>query len=100
MVNEFADLQHDVVQYPTLAPEESPEEHQQSHPTKTEGIRQPFPQKLMEMVTNETVECSSIVSWLPDGHAFMIRKPMAFTSEIIPKVSTVALVLPVTVTPP
>lgn len=52
---------------------------------KTGGVTQPFPEKLMEMLTKET-DCPSIVGWLPHGRAFIVRKPTAFTSEIMPKV--------------
>jgi hypothetical protein len=52
---------------------------------KTGGVTQPFPEKLMEMLSKET-DCPSIVGWLPHGRAFIVRKPKAFTSEIMPKV--------------
>ena len=51
---------------------------------KTGGVTQPFPEKLMEMLSNET-ESQTVVGWLPHGRAFIVRKPKAFTSEIMPK---------------
>lgn len=47
------------------------------------GVTQPFPEKLYNMLTAE-VE-SALVSWLPHGRAFIIRKPKAFAAEIMPK---------------
>jgi hypothetical protein len=53
---------------------------------KTGGVTQPFPEKLHEMLDTETaVEAQSIVSWLPHGRAFIVRKPKVFTKEIMPK---------------
>ncbi|KAI2502988.1 hypothetical protein MHU86_11493 [Fragilaria crotonensis] len=44
---------------------------------KTGGVTQPFPEKLMEMLTKET-DCPSIVGWLPHGRAFIVRKPTVY----------------------
>jgi hypothetical protein len=53
---------------------------------KTGGVTQPFPEKLHEMLDTETdSETQSIVSWLPHGRAFIVRKPKVFTKEIMPK---------------
>lgn len=53
---------------------------------KTGGVSQPFPEKLHEMLDTETEgEAQSIVSWLPHGRAFIVRKPKVFTKEIMPK---------------
>lgn len=51
---------------------------------KTGGVTQPFPEKLMEMLSKET-DNPGIVGWLPHGRAFIVRKPKAFTTEIMPK---------------
>jgi len=47
--------------------------------------RQPFPQKLMEMLSKEGVEQPHVVSWLPHGRAFLVKQRKLFTSEIMPK---------------
>jgi hypothetical protein len=53
---------------------------------KTGGVTQPFPEKLHEMLDSETdPEAQTIVSWLPHGRAFIVRKPKVFTKEIMPK---------------
>ena len=55
---------------------------------KTGGVTQPFPEKLMEMLTLEERQDSpsdGIVGWLPHGRAFIVRKPKMFTTEIMPK---------------
>ena len=46
-----------------------------------------FPDKLHEMLLNESSDdpASAIVSWLPHGRAFIVRKPKEFTTEIMPK---------------
>ena len=50
---------------------------------KTGGVTKPFPEKLHELLSTEAQE--DIVSWLPHGRAFLVRKPKAFTSEIMGK---------------
>ncbi len=58
---------------------------------KTGGVTQPFPEKLYEMLCKESPDTdpsqpiSCIVSWLPHGRAFIVRKPKLFTTEIMPK---------------
>jgi len=57
---------------------------------KTGGVTKPFPEKLYEMLSAETVSTSTensstIVTWLPHGRAFIVRKPKLFTSEIMAK---------------
>jgi hypothetical protein len=49
------------------------------------GSRQPFPQKLMEMLSKEGVEQSHAVCWLPHGRAFIVKQRKVFTSEIMPR---------------
>lgn len=46
-----------------------------------------FPDKLHEMLCQESSDdpASAIVSWLPHGRAFIVRKPKEFTTEIMPK---------------
>jgi hypothetical protein len=50
---------------------------------KTGGVTQPFPEKLHEMLERENEP--SVVSWLPHGRAFLVRKPKDFTSHVMPK---------------
>jgi len=54
---------------------------------KTGGVTQPFPEKLHEMLDTEAKnpESQSIVSWLPHGRAFIVRKPKEFTTDVMPK---------------
>jgi HSF-type DNA-binding len=53
---------------------------------KTGGVTQPFPEKLHDMLMAETSpEAQAIVSWLPHGRAFVVRKPKIFTADIMPK---------------
>ena len=53
---------------------------------KTGGVTQPFPEKLHEMLLAvEGTDKESIVSWLPHGRAFIVRKPKEFTDVIMPK---------------
>jgi hypothetical protein len=53
---------------------------------KTGGVTQPFPEKLQEMLRAvEGTENVEIVSWLPHGRAFLVRKPKEFTEVIMPK---------------
>ena len=50
---------------------------------KTGGVTQPFPEKLHTMLDDD--EDPSVVSWLPHGRAFLVRKPAEFTTQIMPK---------------
>ena len=52
---------------------------------KTGGVSVPFPEKLMEMLSKESSTNSSIVSWLPHGRAFIVRKPKDFSETIMHK---------------
>jgi hypothetical protein len=53
---------------------------------KTGGVSQPFPEKLHEMLTTvENTNESDIVTWLPHGRAFIVRRPKEFTDLIMPK---------------
>lgn len=51
---------------------------------KTGGVSQPFPDKLMAMLDQETIDHPDVVSWLPHGRAFLVRKPKVFTTEVMP----------------
>jgi hypothetical protein len=51
---------------------------------KTGGVTQPFPDKLMAMLDQETIDHPEVVSWLPHGRAFLVRKPKVFTTDIMP----------------
>eukprot|EP00980_Cylindrotheca_fusiformis_P029040 scaffold22701_cov123-Cylindrotheca_fusiformis.AAC.19 len=50
---------------------------------KTGGVTQPFPEKLHDMLDNANEP--TIVTWLPHGRAFLVKKPKIFTSQIMPK---------------
>jgi hypothetical protein len=50
---------------------------------KTGGVTQPFPEKLHELLERENVP--TIISWLPHGRAFLVRKPKEFTQGIMPR---------------
>jgi hypothetical protein len=53
---------------------------------KTGGVTQPFPEKLQEMLRAvDGTQDAEIVSWLPHGRAFLVRKPKEFTDVIMPK---------------
>ena len=52
---------------------------------KTGGVSTPFPEKLMDMLSSESLTNSSIVSWLPHGRAFIVRKPKEFSEHIMHK---------------
>lgn len=41
-----------------------------------------FPQRLMEMLSNE--KFSDAIAWLPHGRAFIIKDRNLFTSEVMP----------------
>lgn len=51
---------------------------------KTGGVMMPFPEKLMNMLDRESNTQPTVVSWLSHGRAFIVRKPKAFTNEIMP----------------
>mmetsp|Transcript_45425 Transcript_45425/g.110040 ORF Transcript_45425/g.110040 Transcript_45425/m.110040 type:complete len:528 (+) Transcript_45425:152-1735(+) len=50
---------------------------------KTGGVTQPFPEKLHEML--DRANQPNIVTWLPHGRAFLVRKPKEFTEHIMPR---------------
>lgn len=57
---------------------------------KTGGVTQPFPEKLHELLEQETTadfhtNVNGIVGWLPHGRAFLVRKPKEFTQDVMPK---------------
>jgi len=57
---------------------------------KTGGVTQPFPEKLHELLEQETTDdfqhdVNGIVGWLPHGRAFLVRKPKEFTQDVMPK---------------
>ena len=49
--------------------------------TGTPGGSNPFPKKLMELLNKED---PTIISWLPDGQAFVVHSPVRFVSDILP----------------
>jgi hypothetical protein len=62
---------------------------------KTGGVTQPFPEKLHEMLSQESNDdpAVALVSWLPHGRAFIVRRPKEFTTEIMPKYVAVVVVV-------
>jgi len=53
---------------------------------KTGGVTQPFPEKLMDMLTKIEKEgkFTNVVGWLPHGRAFIVRKPKEFITQVMP----------------
>ena len=50
--------------------------------SSSNAVSNPFPRKLMEMLSTENV---AILSWLPRGDAFVVRDTEAFIEKILPK---------------
>ena len=50
---------------------------------KTGGVTQPFPEKLHELLERENEP--TVISWLPHGRAFLVRKPKEFTQDVMPR---------------
>lgn len=50
---------------------------------KTGGVTVPFPEKLMNMLENESVHRPDIVSWSVHGRSFVVRRPRAFALEVM-----------------
>jgi hypothetical protein len=50
---------------------------------KTGGVSQPFPDKLMSMLDQETALHPDVITWCPHGRAFVVKKPKVFTSEVM-----------------
>lgn len=50
--------------------------------TSSTGHSNPFPRKLMEMLSKED---ANVVCWLPKGDAFMVRDPDLFVTDILPR---------------
>eukprot|EP00571_Detonula_confervacea_P009315 CAMPEP_0172324184 /NCGR_PEP_ID=MMETSP1058-20130122/50675_1 /TAXON_ID=83371 /ORGANISM="Detonula confervacea, Strain CCMP 353" /LENGTH=710 /DNA_ID=CAMNT_0013040387 /DNA_START=253 /DNA_END=2385 /DNA_ORIENTATION=- len=50
---------------------------------KTGGVTMPFPEKLMNMLDEESLLHPEIISYLPHGRAFIVRKPKLFTAEVM-----------------
>ena len=50
---------------------------------KSGGVSMPFPEKLMDMLDKETILNPEVITWLPHGRAFLVRKPKLFTSEVM-----------------
>jgi hypothetical protein len=42
-----------------------------------------FPQRLMEMLADETI--SDSIAWLPHGRSFLVLNPTKFTDEVLPR---------------
>lgn len=50
---------------------------------KTGGVSQPFPDKLMSMLDQETMLHPDVVTWCPHGRAFVVKIPNLFTAEVM-----------------
>lgn len=64
------------------AEEKSDKASTSARTTGTGTVSNPFPRKLMEMLTTED---PSIVAWLPRGDAFVVRNVDEFVETILPK---------------
>ena len=51
---------------------------------KTGGVTVPFPEKLMNMLDVESSSNPDVVSWSTHGRAFVVHRPRAFASEVMP----------------
>jgi hypothetical protein len=51
---------------------------------KTGGVTVPFPEKLMNMLDVESSSNPDVVSWSNHGRAFVVHRPRAFASEVMP----------------
>lgn len=74
---------HDYASVPHPTPNTEPASNSLPR-KKTGGVSQPFPEKLMALLDQETSDHPDVISWLPHGRAFLVRKPKAFSSEIMP----------------
>ena len=64
--------------------EPSPEDSMNLH--LKEGGERHFPQRLYEMLEKASLESfDDVVSWEPNGMSFVVRKPLKFASEIMPR---------------
>ena len=61
----------------------SDEEDTKRAPSRSNSKREIFPQRLMDMLNDESIV--DIVSWLPNGKAFVIIRPDLFTERVLPK---------------
>lgn len=59
------------------------DEYRQSDGSTKSRRREIFPQKLMEILADDTL--SDIISWLPHGRSFAIVRPDFFTIKVLPK---------------
>lgn len=51
---------------------------------KTGGVTVPFPEKLMNMLDRESHSRRDVVSWSVHGRSFVVRRPRAFATEVMP----------------
>ena len=51
---------------------------------KTGGVTVPFPEKLMNMLDRESHLRPDVVSWSVHGRSFVVRRPRAFATEVMP----------------
>jgi hypothetical protein len=50
---------------------------------KAGGVSQPFPDKLMGMLDQETAAHPDVITWCSHGRAFVVKKPKVFTAEVM-----------------
>ena len=59
-----------------------PKKAKAKHSAQPKSRRDKFPQKLMEILSNE--DYAETISWLPHGRSFLIHSPERFTENILP----------------
>jgi hypothetical protein len=52
--------------------------------TSNGGHKEVFPERLMDILNDDTV-CRDVISWLPEGRSFIIARPDIFMESILPR---------------